>query len=99
MSAKSSGAERARRHRERKRRGTVIVQDLPITQAEIRLLVAQGWLEAEASDDPAKVRSALVKLLNDTLKEPETVLKFTQEPQPKRRALRAMQSVLSFGLL
>jgi hypothetical protein len=61
----------------------------------IDLLVAGGWLDAGARDDPPQVRAALVKMVNATL----NATPKTPEVPPFRRALKSIQSVLSFGLL
>jgi hypothetical protein len=86
MPAKSSGAERAQRK--------AVIQDLVINRPGIGVLVARGWLDAEARDDPAQITAALVEMVNAALSE-EPVLKFTQEVRPLRRALKSVQSALS----
>jgi hypothetical protein len=110
MPAKSTSTERSRKCRERKRCGKVVLQDLVISRPGIGLLVAQGWLEEAARDDPEQVREALVKMVNKTLSEkterkiapsgdirvePELELKSKPGRPPFRRALK---SVLSLGL-
>jgi hypothetical protein len=91
MPANSSGAERARRHRDRKRCGKVVIQDLVITRPGIGLLVARGWLYEKSSDDQAQVRAALVEMVYTTLN--ETLV--TSGPPPFRQMLK---SVLKAGL-
>ena len=80
--------QNVRGHRNRKRCGTLVIQDLEITRSGIGLLVARGWLDAEARDDPAEFREALVKMVNTTLNE-------TPGPPPFWQKLK---SVFSFGL-
>jgi hypothetical protein len=79
MPAKTS-TERSRKHRDRKRCGKVVIQDLVISRSGIGLLVARGWLNKEAADDPVQVRAALVKMVKASLNEkPEPE---TPEPLP-----------------
>jgi hypothetical protein len=85
MEQTKSSAERVRRHRDRKRCGTVVIQDLEIKRAGIETLIARGWLDTEAASDPAQVRAALLEMINDTL---------SVQPKPFRQALKSF----SFGL-
>jgi hypothetical protein len=87
MAQTKSSAERMRRLRERKVAGIIMVPHIQITRPGIEALIARGLLDAEEADDPAAVRSGLVKLLNQTLTPPPA--------QPFRQALK----VTSFGLL
>jgi hypothetical protein len=66
-----------------------------IARSGIDLLVAHGWLKPEDSDDPIEIGEAIVAIVNTALNEPPEV---TQVAPPIRRALKSMQSVLSFGL-
>jgi hypothetical protein len=89
--AKSAAAERMARHRERKAAGIIVIQDLQLTRSGVEGLIAKGLLGEEASNDPAEVRAALVKLLNETLAPP---------PQPRRQIgghISALRSI-AFGL-
>ena len=88
MAETKSSAERMRRLRERKAAGTIMVPHIQITRPGIDTLIARGWLDANAGNDPVQVRAALVKMINDTLSEP-------RGPQPFRQALKA----ISFGLM
>jgi hypothetical protein len=87
MAQTKSGAERARRHRDRKRCGTVVIQDLELKRTGIETLIARGLLDAKAADDPARVRAALVTLLNETL-----------APPPGRKPFRQTLKSIAFGL-
>jgi hypothetical protein len=73
-----------RRHRARKRCGSVIVQDIEIQQAGVAALLHHGWLAPDAANDATAVRAALVAMVNDSLAGPRSV----------KRALKT----LSFGL-
>jgi hypothetical protein len=89
-----SSAERMRKLRDRKRRGTVFIQGIEVKRIGVELLIAKGWLDADAEPDARQVRAALVKMVNKVLSEPE--------PQPKPspgRFKQALQSVkaLRFG--
>jgi hypothetical protein len=89
MALPGAGAERARRHRDRKRSGTVIVQDIEVERSAIDQLVIWGWLDAEVAHDPGHVRTALVDFVNDMLTEPS--------PGRFKQAIQALR-VMSFGL-
>jgi hypothetical protein len=80
MGENSSSAERMRRHRARKRCGSVIVQDIEIQPAGVAALLHQGWLEPDAANDAAAVRTALVAMVNDSL----------AGPRGLKRALKAI---------
>jgi hypothetical protein len=85
MGQSKSSAGRMRRLRDRKRCGTVVIQDLELKRTGVETLIARGLLDAEAADDPAKVRTALVKMINQQL----------TPARPFRQAL----SFISMGLL
>jgi hypothetical protein len=70
---------------------------IEVKRAGIDLLIAKGWLDANAEHDARQVRAALVKMVNKVLTAPEP------EPQPEpspRRFKQALQAVkvLNFGL-
>jgi hypothetical protein len=93
MAPSKSSAERMRKLRDRKRCGTVVVQDIQIKRNGIETLIARGWLDAEAGSDPAQVRAALIEMINNALSE---------SPEPKRhgqpgRRFQALRSI-AFGL-
>jgi hypothetical protein len=90
-----SSAERMRRLRDRKRCGTVIVQDIEVERSAIDLLVRHGWIGADVAHDPILVRTALVDLVNEILHEPDPQPE--RSPRPFRKALQAVK-VFSFGL-
>jgi hypothetical protein len=71
-----------RRLRERKRKGVVVLQGIEIQRKGVELLIARGWLDAKASDDPVKVRAALVKLINGTLLKEHSSGQFRQRSGP-----------------
>jgi hypothetical protein len=82
-----------RKLRDRKRCGTVLVQDIEVEHSAIDKLVSYGWLGAEVAHDPVHVRTALVDLVNEILHEPE--------PQPERKPRRlkqALQAVKTISL-
>jgi hypothetical protein len=92
MAHGKSSAERMRRLRERKRSGIVVVPHIQITRSGVEGLIAKGLLDGKAGSDPAEVRAAIVKLLNETLAPPP-------EPRPRQlgRHIEALRAV-SLGL-
>jgi hypothetical protein len=95
--ANSNEAKRARLYRERKRCGTVFVSGIEVKRIGVELLIAKGWLDADAEPDAHKVRAALVKLVNGALAEPERAPEPEPSPKPFRRAFQAVKTI-SFGL-
>jgi hypothetical protein len=95
MAPPKSSAERMRKLRHRKRCGTVFIQGIEVKRIGVELLIAKGWLDANAEPDARQVRAALVKMVNKVLSEPEP----EPEPSPKpfRRAFQAVKTI-SFGL-
>jgi hypothetical protein len=75
-----------------------MLRELIIARSGIDLLVAHGWLDAEDSDDPIEIGEAIVAIVNTALNEPPEVPEVTQGVPPIRRAMKSVQSVLSFGL-
>jgi hypothetical protein len=94
MAQPKSSAERMRRLRDRNKCGTVFVSGIEVKRVGVELLVAKGWLDANAEPDARQVRAALVKMVNKVLSEPEPPPK----PSPGRFK-QAFQTVkaLHFG--
>ena len=77
-----------RRHRERKARGLILTPQFQINPYGIKLLAEKGWLTADAQIDSKSVSDALLRFINESLKQP-------QKPEPKiRKALHAVTAWL-----
>ncbi len=61
--ARTSAAERQRRHRERRRHGMRMLT-VALRPECLERLVAEGWLNAEEARDAAKVNDAVADLLD-----------------------------------
>ena len=83
-----SSAARMRRHRERKGRGVILMPQFQINPHGIKLLAEKGWLTADAHIDSKLVSDALLRFINESLKQP-------QKPEPRiRKALHAVTARL-----
>jgi hypothetical protein len=61
-----TGAQRMRRHRQRRRRGLRCTTAV-LNEAQIEGLVRRGWLARERREDGAAIRTALHHYLDDNL--------------------------------
>ena len=61
----SSGTERQRRYRERKRQGVVCVVRVPIYVLDVEKLVTRNRLKPEDQNDTAKISAAIEALVDD----------------------------------
>jgi hypothetical protein len=77
----------------------VYVQGIEVRRVGVELLIAKGWLDADAEHDAFQVRAALVKMVNKVLSEPAPKPELKPKPSPPRfkRALEAVK-VIGFGL-
>jgi hypothetical protein len=64
--APSHGAERMRRHRERRMRGGVFIE-FEVVGSALDALVALGWLRADSRHDADAVRAAIIWLAGRAL--------------------------------
>ena len=62
----SSGAERTRRCRDRRRRGGVLIE-FEVVGTALDRLIALGWLPANGRGDKEAITTALIELANRAL--------------------------------
>ena len=67
LPARSSSAERVRRHRERRRRGQRNIH-LDVRDTEIRWLISHNYLASAERDDPDAIGVALGRLLDEVIR-------------------------------
>ena len=61
--AAPSTASRARRYRQRQKRGTVVIS-IPVSASGIKLMIEAGWLPPDQGDNRHAVAKAVIRAAN-----------------------------------